>query len=145
MRLLLVLALCFVSCSASVPTQNNSAPSFMLGEFEDDYGIRYTVTGNEWRQQPNAVYHIVGWRTEDQFFIAQNDSANATDGGQWTRIDWMPLSDMPPYEWAFCMSAYDKPTADAAEEMDMAERETPMTGCDGYPFSRMKRVELDEK
>ena len=112
----------------------------VLGEFADDYGGHHSVSATTWMQGTSTRYTITRWVPEQQYFIAHNDSANRTDGGKWTRIDWMPLSGMPPYEWAFCFSAYNAPSAAAAESTLVAKREMPRTGCDGFPFSRMKRV-----
>lgn len=70
--------------------------------------------------------------------IAQNDLDNPGDGGLWTRIDWLPLRGMSPWEWGFCLSAYKAVSAAAAESTRVARRETPRTGCNGHPFSRMR-------
>lgn len=115
-----------------------AAQSALVGEFVDDYGINYSITEKEWHQHPEARYRIVRWRPGKQYLIAQNDTENPSDAGLWTRIDWMKLSDMPPYEWAFCLSAYASPTAAAAEETTLANRDMPRTGCNGHPFSRMR-------
>ncbi len=129
---LLLLAGCATNKpAASVP------PAELLGAFEDDYGIAYTLTGAAWTQHPGTVYHVAAWHPEDGYLIARNDSANA-NGGLWTRIDWIALDGMEPYTWAFCLSTYDAPTAEAAENTRTARRDMPRTGCNGYPFSRMK-------
>ena len=113
-------------------------PPFVLGTFEDDYGIAYTVSPRLWHQRPDARYHVVRWNAEAQYLIARNDAGNPTDGGRWARIDWVALHDMAPYTWAFCLTTYDAPTAAAAEAIPPAQRDTPRTGCGGYPFSRMR-------
>jgi hypothetical protein len=84
---------------------------------------------------------VVKWNPEQQFAIAQNSPSNLRSANLWTRIDWMPLSGMPPYEWAFCLSAYEEASAAAAEATEIARRDQPKTGCNGYPFSRMRRVQ----
>lgn len=68
------------------------------------------------------------------------------DGGRhdisermWTRIDWMPLPGMAPYGWAYCMSASAARNDEAAESTHVARRESPRSGCNGFPFSRMQR------
>jgi hypothetical protein len=133
-----------VACRPSVPLASGQpvgpALPMVIGVFEDDYGGRHSVTATMWTQGASTRYHITRWVPEQQYFIAHNDPANASDGGKWTRIDWMPLSGMPPYEWAFCFSAYNAPTAAAAESTTVAKRDTPRTGCNGFPFSRMKRA-----
>ena len=117
------------------------APAFLQGDFEDDYGIMYSIDQNEWRQLPHAKYHILKWATDDQYLIARNDEANPGEAGLWTRIDWVEFSGMPPFEWGFCISAYDASSAEAAESVDIVKRDAPRTGCNGYPFSRMRRTE----
>lgn len=117
------------------------APSFLQGDFEDDYGIKYSIDHNEWRQFPHAKYHILKWAISDQYLIARNDDLNPGEAGLWTRIDWVKLSGMPPFEWGFCISAYDAISAEAAESVDVVKRDTPRTGCNGHPFSRMRRTE----
>jgi hypothetical protein len=116
------------------------ADSATLGEFQDDYGGRHTISTTLWVHRPRARYHIRRWNVAQQYLIAQNDSSNASDPGRWTRIDWMTLSSMPPYTWAFCLSAYAAATAAAAESTQIARRDTPRTGCNGFPFTRMMRV-----
>jgi hypothetical protein len=137
--LLSSLAGCTGSTVQHDPVQG-TPPPMLLGEFEDDYGIGYSISGSEWLQKPGSRYHIVRWQTDGRYLIAQNDSGNPTDGGLWTRIDWMELTDMPPYDWAFCLSVYDAPSAVEAESTEIAHRETPRTGCNGHPFSRMQRT-----
>lgn len=131
---------CATGC-ASHPEPDAQPPGLLQGAFVDDYGIGYRISAQEWQQLPNTRYRIVRWKPAAQYLIAQNVSTNASDPGLWTRIDWMPLPGMPPYDWAFCLSTYDAPTLEAAEQAAIANRGTPKTGCNGYPFSRMQRVE----
>ena len=138
-RLVLALVLALSGCTASIGA-SGEAPVAQLGTFVDDYGIVYQITEREWVQRPSARYRIVRWVPEARYLIAQNDAANPTDGGLWTRIDWVPLAGMAPYEWAFCLSVYDAPTPGAAAASGDADPSVPRTGCGGYPFSRMRRV-----
>jgi len=117
------------------------APSLLSGTFEDDYGIRYTITDSTWVQHPATTYEVDRWDPDDRFVVAQNASDNPYDPGLWTRIDWVELEDMPPFEWAFCLSTYDAASAEQARLSAVARPESPRTGCNGFPFSRMKRIE----
>lgn len=117
-----------------------TASDSALGDFEDDYGNQFTITETQWLQRPRSRYRITMWRPQAQYLIARNDGQNPSEHGLWTRIDWMILHDMPPYRWAFCMSAYGVLSAAAAESTAVARRETPRTGCNGFPFSLMKRA-----
>ncbi len=113
----------------------------LLGDFQDDYGGRHTIGEAIWLHGSRARYHIVKWNVPGRYLIAQNDSANPGQPLRWTRIDWMLLPGMPPYEWGFCLTAYDAPSAAAAEATPAPNRAAPKTGCSGFPFSRMRRPE----
>lgn len=145
------------ACNATAEANPcDNAPAFLLGQFEDDYGIEYQISPETWTQfgsvqydtnatenpvyasRPASRYQIWKWNSKGQFLIAQNDSSNGSSPGLWTRIDWMRLPDMAPFEWAFCISAYEEQSAEAAENVMIADRTVPKTGCNGHPFSRMK-------
>ncbi len=133
------------ACAVAVPPEVASPaappPSLVLGEFVDDYGSRYTISADEWFHHPAIRYRVVTWNLDRQYAIAQNAPSNPRSANLWTRIDWMPLAGMPPYEWAFCLSAHEAATAGEAEATEIARREQPMTGCNGFPFSRMRRIQ----
>ncbi|MDA1081495.1 MAG: hypothetical protein O2973_07430 [Gemmatimonadetes bacterium] len=124
------------------PADSVSPPAHLLGRFSDDYGSRYEISRTEWKQGSGARYHILRWNIAERYLIAQNDSANPGDGGLWTRIDWVELSGMPPYQWAYCYSAYNSPSAAVADTVSLANRAEPRTGCNGFPFSRMQPASL---
>lgn len=138
----IVAATTMVACAVNSPPRVALVPppALVLGEFVDDYGSRYSISVEEWIHQPAIRYRIVKWNPDKQYAIAQNAPTNSRSADLWTRIDWMPLSGMPPFEWAFCLSAYEAPSAAAAEATEIARREQPKTGCNGLPFSRMRRV-----
>ena len=130
-----------LACSpgpVSVPGPAGAPDPSILGEFVDDYGSRFSITAERWTQHPRSRYHIVRWNAKARYLIARNDADNPSAGNLWTRIDWMQLPGMAPFTWGFCLSAYDAPTAEAAESSRAANREIPRTGCNGFPFSRMK-------
>lgn len=129
---------CAANNAGSAGTAN--APVMLLGEFVDDYGGRFTITASEWLQHPTNRYRVVRWHAAEKYLVAQNDAGNSSAPNLWTRIDWIQLSNMAPYEWGFCLSAYEAPTAAAAEATRVVDRETPKTGCNGFPFSRMRRT-----
>lgn len=112
----------------------------MIGEFIDDYGTRYTIQNDRWVQHPNAVYHPHAVHLNDRLLVARNDAENPTEAGLWSRIDWLLLDDDSEYAWGFCYAAYQAQSPEAALAEAASERSTPRTGCNGFPFSRMKRV-----
>ena len=125
--------------TASGAASSATPPAMMIGNFDDDYGGSFSISSTDFVQLPRGRFHIVQWNVAQQYFIAQNDSLNRSDPGKWTRVDWLPLSGMEPYAWAFCFSAFKASTRAEAEAATMAKRDTPRTGCAGFPFTRMKR------
>jgi hypothetical protein len=121
------------------PVATALPPTLVLGDFVDDYGARFTVTGTEWFQHPRSGFQIVAWHVDSQYLIAQNATTNASAPGKWTRIDWMQLEGQGEYLWGFCFSAFDAPTREVATSIHVVDRRNPKKGCNGYPFSRMKR------
>lgn len=113
----------------------------LLGNFMDDYKIRYTLTANSLVQHPGVRYNFISYNEKEQYFIARNDTANISDGGLYTRIDIMRFSNMEPWRWGFCLTAYKAASREEAEKTAAADRSNPRKGCGEYPFSRMKRVE----
>ncbi len=138
----LFISVIIFACTPDNPPEiaQNSPPNYLLGTFEDDYEIQYFITDSIFILLPNDVYHIEQWNLEKQYLIAQNDTSNSYDPGAWTRIDWVKLEEMEPFEWAFCLSIYKAESFQAAEAFTETNPETLQTGCNGFPFSRMKRI-----
>jgi len=143
--LLILLVVLFSQCAKendnTVKNEGPAIPHQLIGFFEDDYQIQYSVSDSTFILLPNSIYHIKSWNIDEQYLIAQNDSSNSYDPGLWTRIDWIELNDMEPFSWAFCISVFNAETSLQAELDSQTNPETPMTGCNGFPFSRMKRIE----
>ena len=116
-------------------------PGLILGNWVDDYGIEYEISKDTWFQKPGNKYDVVKWDDKKQYMIAYNEDENVAHGGLWTRIDWMKLEKMAPYEWAFCITEYKAKTRAEAEGNWSADRSKPKEGCNGFPFSRMKRIQ----
>ena len=135
------LALLLAGCASTKQPPANVPPPQMIGVFEDDYGIRYTIDRGQWRQIPSAVYDIVNWNVPGEYLVAVNDSSNSTDQGLYTRIDWVELDASPDYPWAFCYTVYSAESARDAQHAQPANRNAPRSGCNGFPFSRMRRVQ----
>lgn len=114
---------------------------FVLGNFTDDYGIQYTINDTLWVQHPSIRYHIIRWNKKEHYFIAKNDDKNPTEPGLYTRIDYMQFENMKPYLWGFCLTVYDAQNDSIAEFSVKPDRINPKKGCNGYPFSRMRKPE----
>lgn len=136
-----LIILVFLTLAFSLKAQQAKAPDYALGSFTDDYGIKYTINDSLWIQHPGTKYHVLRWNTEKQYLIVKNDKANVADTNLYTRIDYMTFADMQPWEWGFCLTVYKAETDEIAEKTASADRQNPKAGCNGYPFSRMKKVE----
>ena len=119
----------------------DSIPAKVLGNFIDDYGIRYSITDSLWTQHPGINYHIIKRDTKEQYLLAKNDNNNPGEANLYTRIDYMWFENMKPFLWGFCLIVYDAKTIAEAEIKAKADRQNAKKGCGGFPFSRMKRVE----
>lgn len=124
----------------SIRLPADSIPIRLTGNFMDDYGISYTITDSVWVQHPKTRYHIIKWNYPEEYIIAKNDSENSSAAGLFTRIDYTIFADMEPYQWGFCLSVYDARSESFAETGYKADKKNPRKGCNGFPFSRMKRI-----
>jgi hypothetical protein len=115
-------------------------PDFLIGRFRDDYGITYTITQQYFLQEPSWKYHIIKYDSVGMFFIARNDAGNDYEPGKYSRIDIMRFPGATPYTWGYCIVTYDADNAASAETRLKADKSNPKKGCDGFPFSRMKRI-----
>ncbi len=120
-------------------TTKDTLPAMLPAAFTDDYQIRYTINDTLWTQLPNTRYQILKWNKEERYIILQNHAQNKWDQGLYSRIDYIPLPNMLPYTWAYCLSIYNA-KSDSLAEFGPRKTDTtnPRKGCNGYPFSRMK-------
>lgn len=141
-RCLLPVAVLTVAwCGAHLAAQQGGPPpAHLLGTFDDDYGSRHEIRADRWVHHAGLAYRIVAWHPSEQYLVAQNAADNTTDAGLWTRIDWVRLPGAAPWEWGFCLVAWQAPSRAAAAATAPADRTTPRTGCAGHPFTRMRRV-----
>lgn len=143
MRLISIL-LFFSFFQTIVSAQNKNAenkiiPILLSGNFTDDYDIQYSISDSVWVQFPNTKYHIIAVDSSAQYILAKNDANNPGDVGLYTRIDYMYFKNMKPYNWGFCLTVYNAKTLEEAKNKAASDRNNPMKGCNGFPFSRMKK------
>lgn len=130
------------ACHTSFKNQGKTlqqVPETLIGSFKDDYGSEYQISNTEWRQGNGIKYHLLLYNKSDKYFIAKNDSANPSDGNLYNRIDIMYFENMEPWRWGYCLTVYKATSVEEAINTAAADRLNPRKGCNGYPFSRMKR------
>ncbi len=130
-----------ISCVTESKDNDDSLPAFLIGEFEDDYGIHYQIDNEVFRLLPNDKFHILSVNKAEGFLILQNDSLNKFAPSLFTRIDYQKLNNMDPYEWAFCFSSFEEAKPEDAINKVNTKKSDLMNGCNGFPFSRMKKVD----
>jgi hypothetical protein len=128
-----------------MPTTGNDRdiPGWMTGHFTDDYGIVHVITDSTWQLGAHDRYWLIETNESAAYLLARNDSTNVENPGKWTRIDWVRLPDMAPWEWAFCLIEYRAETRAMAQAVQTADPAHPRDGCNGFPFSRMRRTHPD--
>ena len=134
----LLTCLC-ISCASLSTDEPDTLPPFMVGAFEDDYGVQYHIDNKVFQMLPNDQFYILSVNQEAGFIILQNDSLNSFAPSLFTRIDYQELTQMAPYEWAFCFSSFEAASVAHAVDSVHTQETDLMKGCNGYPFSRMKR------
>lgn len=140
MKPILFSVLLFLSaCAATQKSPSPALPNWMKGGFEDDYGIRYTISDSLFTMEGAAKYIIVEWNQKEQYLLTRNAADNKTAPGLFTRIDYMQFTGMEPFLWGYCFTVYEANNLKEAAKAAPADRTNPRKGCNGYPFSRMKR------
>ena len=138
--IIIVIVVYGTSCTSSNHIQKpaDTIPPLIKGQFSDDYHIGYNISDTLWIQLPNVKYHILSCDTTAQYLLARNDDHNPSEPGLYTRIDYIRFNNMKPFEWGFCLTVFDAKTMEEAKLKTTADRQNPKTGCNGFPFSRMK-------
>jgi hypothetical protein len=142
-RKLIIITCCLivlVACGTAGKSARTPIPYWLKGRFADDYGIQYIVSDTMFFMVPSAKYHIIEWNEREQYLLTKNDRDNPTEKGLFTRIDYMKFEGMQPYVWGFCLTVYDAADVEAARKAPQADRDNPKKGCNGFPFSRMKKI-----
>jgi len=143
---LIVLAVLILAATTTsgAPLGQETLPSFMVGRFVDDYGIEYRIGQLHWHQLPDNRFDVGPIiNVAERYLVARqpDDVADDDSPGPWVRIDWVELEEGGEYPWAFCYAAYEQPSMEAALAVRASDRATPRTGCNGFPFSRMRPID----
>lgn len=143
-KLLVVLTILLLTNACHVSSKNKALsveqiPLELLGTFKDDYGSSYVISKSEWVQDGHIKYHLLTYNKEEKFFIAKNGKDNPFEANLFSRIDIIYFENFEPWRWGYCMTNYKATSMQEAIHTAAADRLNPRNGCNGYPFSRMKR------
>ena len=128
--------ICCLIFMFSCTQPDGDTPTYLLGNFIDDYGINYSISSSTWIQHPDFKLNILKMNSIEMFVLGYNPIDST-----YTKIDFMQFQNQLPYTWGFCYTAYDKKDQYDAISENSANRNMPKTGCNGFPFSRMKPVD----
>ena len=136
---LLTLLLLLYGCKSPQSVSNQDEAMNILGGWVDDYEITYSITSDTWELGSDITFHILEWNKDQQYLIVKNDDSNAYNAGLYSKIDYTSIKGMEPYSWAYCLTAYDKSSEKDARDTPTSDKSDPKIGCNGFPFSRMKK------
>jgi hypothetical protein len=131
-----VLTGCSLSRQAASPSA--TPPAEILGDFIDDYNTRYRITTDRFLEG-RTTYRIVEWQPTAKYLLAQHTDSTGANAARWSRFDWVLLPDQGMYRWGYCHSAWRAPSLDSARHTLVVNRDDPRRGCNGHPFTRMRR------
>jgi hypothetical protein len=103
----------------------------IAGSYTDDYGNTHEITGDTWTTM-GSVFHITQFDNDQDFLVAQNDSANEYNPDLWSRFDWVFDGDSNLF---YCQAAYAASSEQEALESTSADRGDLETGCGGFAWS----------
>ena len=126
---------CVILLFSYLPSDGDTPP-YLLGDFKDDYDIKYTISDSTWIMYPDFQLDILTIDSIEMFVLGYDQSDST-----YTRIDFMKFQNQGDYTWGFCYTSYGKKDPSDALSGNSANRDTPKTGCNGFPFSRMKPVD----
>ncbi|HEU5075687.1 MAG TPA: hypothetical protein VFU02_15950 [Polyangiaceae bacterium] len=135
-------------------------PIALAGSYRDDFGGTHTITPRIW-QSGSSLFHLLEFSNEDFWAVAQNDCSNAYFPGRYSRFDWVTVAGgeggaagaagvagaagagtQGSSETYFCQTGYDVDSAEAARELEPADRTDLVLGCSGFPWSKLSVPEL---
>lgn len=125
--------------TAKISEQKLKVPEELLGAFSDDYGSNYIITSSEWMHGKSIKYHLLQFNKEGNYFIARNADTNPLQGGLFTRIDIVYFDNMEQWKWGYCLTEYKAATLKDAKNALAANKQNLLKGCNGFPFTRMKK------
>lgn len=104
----------------------------LTGDFIDNYGTPHSINAFSWMMD-TSIFHILEYSNEEDWAIAQNDSAYSYNPDLYSKFEWMTDSTGAIF---YCQSDFDAETAEEAmtAAADKADLET---GCDGWPWSQL--------
>ncbi len=87
-----ILLICLFSLSltcvrkGALESDGNEVPELLLGTFEDDYGIQYTITQSQFNFD-GLKHAILEVDKDASYLLVKNDSINNSFPGKFSRID----------------------------------------------------------
>ena len=104
------------------------------GDFVDGNGAPHSINPFTWALgTAPSLFHVLEYSNDDDYALAQNDPANATYGGLYSKLEWTTNADG---EWFYCHSTPDAMSIDDAKAVT-ADRDDLLTGCNANPWTSL--------
>jgi hypothetical protein len=103
------------------------------GDFVDNNGQPHTINAFLWVMgTAPSLFHIAEYSNDDDYALAQNDAANESYAGLYSKFEWTQHADGA---WFYCQSIQD---AASLEDAKNGSVDTDLdTGCNGLGWSEM--------
>lgn len=107
------------------------------GDYEDDFGYTFSLNSYRWTNGSGSFFSISQYDEQLGWIVAQNDSSNSWSPNLWSKFDLTSDTDGEMY---FCQSTYDAMDEQTALDALSAATDNLTTGCNGFPWSKMRHV-----
>jgi len=122
-----------LGCAGSPWTEIRSSMD-LNGDFVDGDGEPHSINPFAWAiGTAPSLFHIEEYSNDDDCAIAQNDSANGSAPGLYSKFEWTTDADGV---WFYCHSTFEATSIDDAKGAT-ADREDLLTGCNTNPWTSL--------
>ena len=104
------------------------------GDYVDGNGAPHSINPFTWALgTAPSLFHVLEYSNDDDYALAQNDSANASSPGLYSKLEWTTDADG---EWVYCHSTIDALSIDDAKGIT-ADRDDLLTGCNANSWTSL--------
>jgi hypothetical protein len=104
----------------------------IIGNWSDSWGGSHAISQSSWENY--GVFHITQSNNAEGWLIAQNDSNNSWNPGDWSRFDWT----WDGTQLWYCQTAYAAASEASALATPAADPSNPsVSGCDIFSWTRL--------
>ena len=104
------------------------------GDFVDNNGQPHTINAFLWVMgTAPSLFHIAEYSNDDNYALAQNDAANESNSGLYSKFEWTTNAEGALF---YCQSTEDASSMEDAKDPS-ADKADLESGCVGFSWSEM--------